>query len=108
MFSQNSKTPAHTQNPSQENEKSEAHSATPKKRLMLSLSEKEKLLNWNIVVTPEETVNNAHQHKDEVESFIKAVISLVVEKKKATHAFYLSILLPSLVLCSDNKDSEAL
>lgn len=36
---------------------------------MLSLSEKEKLLNWDVLVTPEETPNNAktaHQHKEQV------------------------------------------
>lgn len=38
---------------------------------MLSLSQKEKLLNWDLLVTPEETLNaaeNTHHHKEQVES----------------------------------------
>ncbi|XP_071770958.2 F-actin-monooxygenase mical2b [Centroberyx gerrardi] len=59
-----SKAPADTQNPSARSEKREERSATveavcssssPRKRLMLSLSEKEKLLDWDLLVTPEET-----------------------------------------------------
>ncbi|XP_029909568.1 F-actin-monooxygenase mical2b isoform X2 [Myripristis murdjan] len=59
-----SKTLADSQNPSVRGEKREEHSATagavcsssgPKKRLMLSLADKEKLLNWDLLVTPEET-----------------------------------------------------
>ncbi|XP_032367629.1 protein-methionine sulfoxide oxidase mical2b isoform X1 [Etheostoma spectabile] len=67
-------------------EKSEEHSvtiktvcnlATPKKRLMLSLSEKEKLLNWDLLVTPDETTvntntKNKHQHKDKVQAETEA------------------------------------
>ncbi|XP_039664326.1 protein-methionine sulfoxide oxidase mical2b-like [Perca fluviatilis] len=67
-------------------EKSEKHSATIKtvcnlsttrKRLMLSLSEKEKLLNWDLLVTPEETpintnTKNKHQHKDKVQAETEA------------------------------------
>ncbi|XP_034734184.1 protein-methionine sulfoxide oxidase mical2b isoform X7 [Etheostoma cragini] len=67
-------------------EKSEEHSvtiktvcdlATPKKRLMLPLSEKEKLLNWDLLVTPEETTvntnpKNKHQHKDKVQAETEA------------------------------------
>ncbi|XP_030281730.1 F-actin-monooxygenase mical2b isoform X3 [Sparus aurata] len=58
-----SKMSANTQNPSEGSRKSEECSATvttdssssvPKKRLMISLSEKEKLLNWDVLVTPEE------------------------------------------------------
>ncbi|XP_051239431.1 F-actin-monooxygenase mical2b isoform X2 [Dicentrarchus labrax] len=76
----NSKTTAYTQNTSEGSEKREERSATvktacdsstPKKRLMLSLSEKEKLLNWDTLVTPEETLintENTHQHKAQVQA----------------------------------------
>ncbi|XP_035520801.1 protein-methionine sulfoxide oxidase mical2b [Morone saxatilis] len=79
-----SKTPAHTQNPSEGSEKREECSATvktvcdlstPKKRLMLSLSEKEKLLNWDTLITPEETLintENTHQHKAQVQAETEA------------------------------------
>lgn len=88
VFSQNSdsssKTSADTQNPSEGSEKSEECSAavktagdssTPKKRLILSLSDKEKLLNWDVLVTPEDApintnTNSIHQHKDQVELVI--------------------------------------
>ncbi|XP_042351353.1 protein-methionine sulfoxide oxidase mical2b isoform X2 [Plectropomus leopardus] len=76
-----SKTSADTQNPSEATEKSEELSASikttgsssnPKKRLMLSHAEKEKLLNWDVLV-PEETLidtntKKAHQHKDQVQA----------------------------------------
>ncbi|XP_053175957.1 F-actin-monooxygenase mical2b [Scomber japonicus] len=70
------KTPAVTQNPSEGNEKKES-SSTPKKRLMLSLSEKEKLLNWDMQATPEETPSNTgtktkHQQKDQVQAETEA------------------------------------
>ncbi|XP_041794159.1 protein-methionine sulfoxide oxidase mical2b isoform X2 [Chelmon rostratus] len=79
-----SKTSADTQSPSGGSEKSEERSAniktvcnssTPKKCLKLSLSEKEKLLNWDMLVTPEETVinnQNSHQHKDQVQAETEA------------------------------------
>ncbi|XP_059190994.1 F-actin-monooxygenase mical2b isoform X2 [Centropristis striata] len=77
-----SKTSADTQNASEGSEKSEEHSATiktmcnssaPKKRLMLSLSDKEKLLNWDMVVAQEEAsfntnTNNTHPHEDQVQA----------------------------------------
>ncbi|XP_028440838.1 protein-methionine sulfoxide oxidase mical2b isoform X3 [Perca flavescens] len=66
-------------------EKSEERSATKtvcnlsttKKRLMLSLSEKEKLLNWDLLVTPEESpintnTKNKPQHKDKVQAETEA------------------------------------
>ncbi|XP_042267116.1 protein-methionine sulfoxide oxidase mical2b isoform X2 [Thunnus maccoyii] len=70
------KTSADNQNPSEGSEKKE-HSSTPKKRLMLSLSQKEKLLNWDMLVTPEETLSNTdtettHQHKDQVQAETEA------------------------------------
>lgn len=71
-----SRTSADTVNPPEENEKSEERSAacgtsTPKKRLTLSFSAKEKLLNWDTEVKPEETpintaAENTQQHKDQV------------------------------------------
>lgn len=83
LLSQNSdsssKTSADTQNPQEGSEETEEPSATikrvcnvssPKKRLMLSLSEKEKLLNWDVLATPEEiniNTKNTHQHEDQVE-----------------------------------------
>ncbi|XP_074490195.1 F-actin-monooxygenase mical2b isoform X2 [Sebastes fasciatus] len=81
-----SKTSADTQNPSEGSEKSEEHSATikmvnnsssPKKRLMLSVAEKEKLLNWDVQLTPEEAPINTntiytHQHKDQVKAETEA------------------------------------
>ncbi|XP_037622099.1 protein-methionine sulfoxide oxidase mical2b isoform X13 [Sebastes umbrosus] len=81
-----SKTSADTQNPSEGSEKSEEHSATikmvnnsssPKKRLMLSVAEKEKLLNWDVQLTPEEAPINTntiytHQHKDQVRAETEA------------------------------------
>ncbi|XP_070762813.1 F-actin-monooxygenase mical2b isoform X1 [Enoplosus armatus] len=52
-------------------------SSTPKRRLMLSLSEKEKLLDWDALVTPEDALvtanpKNTHQRKDQVESKTEA------------------------------------
>uniref|UniRef100_A0A3Q3M899 F-actin monooxygenase n=1 Tax=Mastacembelus armatus TaxID=205130 RepID=A0A3Q3M899_9TELE len=49
------------------------HSSTPKTRLMLSQSEKEKLLNWDIVLTQEETLTNTdtktrQQHENQVKT----------------------------------------
>ncbi|XP_049429560.1 F-actin-monooxygenase mical2b isoform X2 [Epinephelus fuscoguttatus] len=82
-----SKTSADTQEPSEGREKSEEHpsagttvgsSSNPKKRLMLSLAEKEKLLNWDMPVAPvEETLiniktKNTHQHKDQVQAETEA------------------------------------
>lgn len=61
---------ADNQNPSKASEKREERSSTPKKRLMLSHTAKEKLLNWDVLVAPEETVTDSkitHQHKDQVE-----------------------------------------
>uniref|UniRef100_A0A671U1B2 F-actin monooxygenase n=1 Tax=Sparus aurata TaxID=8175 RepID=A0A671U1B2_SPAAU len=74
-----SKMSANTQNPSEGSRKSEECSATvttdssssvPKKRLMISLSEKEKLLNWDVLVTPEEPeikTKSPLQQTDQVE-----------------------------------------
>ncbi|XP_049929062.1 F-actin-monooxygenase mical2b isoform X2 [Epinephelus moara] len=82
-----SKTSADTQEPSEGREKSEEHpsagttvgsSSNPKKRLMLSLAEKEKLLNWDMPVAPEEDTlintktKNTHQHKDQVQAETEA------------------------------------
>lgn len=81
-FSQNSDCSSNalsgTKNPSDGNERSEERSAdikvsTPKKRLLLSCSEKEKLLDWEMEVSPEEPPNNtktSHQLKEQVETFI--------------------------------------
>ncbi|XP_034052453.1 protein-methionine sulfoxide oxidase mical2b isoform X8 [Gymnodraco acuticeps] len=73
-----SKTPAVSQNASDKSEKSEecvpekdpavCSPSAPKKRLVLSRSEKEKLLSWDIQAAPEETgVTNNNQHKQQVE-----------------------------------------
>uniref|UniRef100_A0A3B4THF7 F-actin monooxygenase n=1 Tax=Seriola dumerili TaxID=41447 RepID=A0A3B4THF7_SERDU len=81
-----SKTSADSPNQSKRREKSEKHSATakavcspsPKKtRLKISPSEKEKLLNWDVEVTPEETPVNAdaksaQQHRDQVQAETEA------------------------------------
>ncbi|XP_044048501.1 protein-methionine sulfoxide oxidase mical2b isoform X3 [Siniperca chuatsi] len=80
-----SKTSAGTQSPPESEESEErsattktvCNSSTPKKRLMLSLSEKEKLLNWDVLVAPEDTLinintKNAHQHKDQVQAETEA------------------------------------
>ncbi|XP_074533428.1 F-actin-monooxygenase mical2b isoform X2 [Halichoeres trimaculatus] len=79
-----SETSADTQNSSEGSEKSEEPSATkelgsnsssPKKRLMLSLSEKEKLLSWDELVTPEETLsitNNKNTHQLQVQAETEA------------------------------------
>ncbi|KAK5867943.1 hypothetical protein PBY51_012396 [Eleginops maclovinus] len=74
-----SKTPAVTQNASEKIEKSAecapennpavCSPSAPKKRLMLSLSDKEKLLSWDIQATPEETginTNTNNQHQQQV------------------------------------------
>lgn len=65
------KTPPH---PSEGRERGEElNTSTQRKRLMISLSEKEKLLNWDVLVTPEETPShpkNIHQHKEQVEIII--------------------------------------
>ncbi|XP_034390508.1 protein-methionine sulfoxide oxidase mical2b isoform X2 [Cyclopterus lumpus] len=76
-----SMTSAGTQNPSEGSERREEqpakamqtarHSSTPKKRLMLSLSEKEKLLSWDTLGTAEEApinTNNAHQQQIQVQA----------------------------------------
>lgn len=70
LFSQSfvgeSKTPA---GPSERNEKSKGcNLSTPRKRLLLSHAEKEKLLTWDVLVTADETPNNdnTRQHKEEV------------------------------------------
>lgn len=78
------------------------NSSSPKKRLMLSVAEKEKLLNWDVQLTPEEAPINTntiytHQHKDQVELFIKAAILMVLENNMPAHSFlslYLSLVLP--------------
>lgn len=64
-----------TLNPPEVNETSEerCRTSTPRKRLALSFSAKEKLLNWDVEVNPEETpvsaaAENAPQHKDQVET----------------------------------------
>ncbi|XP_033940403.1 F-actin-monooxygenase mical2b-like isoform X5 [Pseudochaenichthys georgianus] len=75
-----SKTPAVSQNASDKSEKSEecvpekdpavCSPSAPKKRLVLSRSEKEKLLSWDIQAAPEETgvnTNTNNQHKQQVE-----------------------------------------
>uniref|UniRef100_UPI0037E8AF3D F-actin-monooxygenase mical2b isoform X2 n=1 Tax=Semicossyphus pulcher TaxID=241346 RepID=UPI0037E8AF3D len=74
-----SETSADTQNSSEGSEKSEArsvcNSSSPKKRLMLSFSEKEKLLNWDMLVTPEETesnTNNKNKHQLQVQAETEA------------------------------------
>ncbi|XP_040893605.1 protein-methionine sulfoxide oxidase mical2b isoform X2 [Toxotes jaculatrix] len=80
-----SKTAVDIQNHSERSEKSEERSkiktacdvSRPKTRLMLSLSEKEKLLNWDTGVTPEETPINTdtkttQQHKDQVQAETRA------------------------------------
>uniref|UniRef100_A0AAQ4RIY7 F-actin monooxygenase n=1 Tax=Gasterosteus aculeatus aculeatus TaxID=481459 RepID=A0AAQ4RIY7_GASAC len=71
-------TSADTQNPSEGSGTSEEHpakmpsnSSTPKKRLILSLSEKEKLLNWETPVIPEEAPINpqdAYQQQTQVQA----------------------------------------
>ncbi|XP_029991782.1 LOW QUALITY PROTEIN: protein-methionine sulfoxide oxidase mical2b-like [Sphaeramia orbicularis] len=78
-----SKTLPDAQNPSERREKTEEHSATtkavdgsctPKKRLMLSLSDKEKLLNWDVAVTAEETegVKTEEQQENKVQAETEA------------------------------------
>ncbi|XP_031734960.1 protein-methionine sulfoxide oxidase mical2b-like isoform X2 [Anarrhichthys ocellatus] len=69
-------TSADTQNPLEGSEKSEEHlaktacnSSSPKKRLTLSPSEKEKLLNWDMLVTPEEApINTQNEQKFQVQA----------------------------------------
>ncbi|CAJ1057569.1 protein-methionine sulfoxide oxidase mical2b isoform X9 [Xyrichtys novacula] len=76
-----SQTSTDTQNSSEGSEKSKERSALvsnsscPKKRLMLSLSEKERLLSWDEVVTPEETTsftNNKNVHQLQVQAETEA------------------------------------
>ncbi|XP_026167854.1 F-actin-monooxygenase mical2b isoform X3 [Mastacembelus armatus] len=81
-----SQTSTDIQNPSEISEKSDKHvdtistvrhSSTPKTRLMLSQSEKEKLLNWDIVLTQEETLTNTdtktrQQHENQVQAETEA------------------------------------
>lgn len=75
----------------------------PKKRLLLSLSEKEKLLNWDVPVTSEETPNNtkdAHQHKEQVEFILgqgSNIEKVVIPHMRCPSPLYLSALLPSTV-----------
>lgn len=49
---------------------------------MLSLSQKEKLLNWDLLVTPEETLNDTEntRHKEQVE-----FISVSFERRISPH-----------------------
>ncbi|XP_068170291.1 F-actin-monooxygenase mical2b-like isoform X2 [Antennarius striatus] len=76
----NANTSADTQNPSGECEKSETFlkttckSSNPKKRLMISLPDKEKLLNWDMLVTEEtpSNANNTHQQEDQVQAETEA------------------------------------
>ncbi|GAA6231235.1 protein-methionine sulfoxide oxidase mical2b-like isoform X1 [Lates japonicus] len=80
-----SKTSANTQNLLEGSERSEEHSAAkktacslspPKTRLMISLSQREKLLNWNMEVTEETPINTdtktTQQHKDQVQAETEA------------------------------------
>ncbi|XP_036962755.1 protein-methionine sulfoxide oxidase mical2b isoform X3 [Acanthopagrus latus] len=79
-----SKMSANTQNPSEGSQRSEecaaavktdGSSSIPKKRLMISLSEKQKLLNWDVLVTPEEPAiktKNPLQQKDQVQAETEA------------------------------------
>lgn len=78
LFSQNSdgssKTSADTQKPSEGSEATVnpvGNSSAPKKRLILSLSDKEKLLNWDTLATPEDTpINTSTNNTDQVELVI--------------------------------------
>lgn len=104
MFSQSfageSKTPA---GPSEGNEKrKECNLSTPRKRLLLSRAEKEKLLTWDVLVTADETPNNdnTRQHKEEENLIEVRTISLHV---RCPPALYLTVLLLSTVLFSGPK-----
>ncbi|XP_068595063.1 F-actin-monooxygenase mical2b-like [Brachionichthys hirsutus] len=65
----NARTSADNQNPSEEcarsEESSRCNSSGPKKRLMLSPPEKEKLLNWDTLVTEETPSNTKATHQQE-------------------------------------------
>ncbi|KAK5902799.1 hypothetical protein CesoFtcFv8_008020 [Champsocephalus esox] len=80
-----SKTPAVSQNASDKSEKSEecvpekdpavCSPSAPKKRLVLSRAEKEKLLSWDMQAAPEETgvnTNTNNQHNQQVERQISS------------------------------------
>ncbi|KAM4734186.1 F-actin-monooxygenase mical2b isoform 2-T2 [Anableps anableps] len=76
------KTEVNTQTPSEESKKSDkplapiksvSSTSAPKKRLLLSQHEKERLLNWEEGLKPEETsinssTTNTYQHKDKVQA----------------------------------------
>lgn len=79
--------------PSEGSEKGgELTTSTQRKRLMISLSEKEKLLNWDELVTPEETPSNTkniHQHKEQVEIIIcQDRNSSLLERNKPAHEIF--------------------
>lgn len=84
-------------------ENKEPNTAIPKKRLLLSVSEKEKLLNWDVSVTSEETSNNTkntHQHTEQVEFIVRQgsnIETRVILHMRCPSPLYLSALLPSTV-----------
>lgn len=84
-------------------ENKERNAAIPKKRLLLSVSEKEKLLNWDVPVTSGETpknTKNARQHKEQVEFIVRQGSSIetrVILHMRCPSPRYLSAPLPSTV-----------
>lgn len=84
-------------------ESKERNTAIPKKRLLLSVSEREKLLNWDVPVTSEEAPNNTkntRQHKEQVEFVVRQgsnIETRVIPHMRRPSPLYLSAPLPSPV-----------
>lgn len=72
------------------------NASSPRKRLMLSASEKEKLLNWDTVVSSEESANSHRKSKEQVD-FKIAAFWAVLEKTELSQdvaVLFISVFLP--------------
>lgn len=72
---------------------------------MLSVSEKEKLLNWDAVVTTEESTDSPSNSEEQVD-VIKAALSAILVKAELTQdvlLLFISVFLPCVVSFSGPK-----
>lgn len=79
--------------------------SAPKNCLMLSVSEKEKLLNWDAVVATEVSTNSSSNSKEQVD-VIKAALSAILVKiglSQNVLLLFISVFLPCVVSFSGPK-----
>lgn len=73
---------------------------------MLSVSDKEKLLNWDAVVTTEESTDNSPSNSEEQVDVIKAALSAILVKTGLSQdvlLLFISVFLPCVVSFSGPK-----